>query len=228
MSVKRVSLIALFVLTFAAALFFKQQFLSASERDLMRHVYGLQADQFHDPMPGKAYAFYINELKFDSSPVCALEATQASIPNSAHHLKGVNLAGQSYNEALAGVAGYIGDKIIDIVRAKDTHRLWTLNAQFQSSAGAGFSSECLQDIDTATMLGADLIYIVDTVYYRSGDTRPFLVKFKSGPVVLACDEACPKQVSVTSLLPTDRITRFKWDWGIMQFFQSEPEVRDAA
>ena len=123
MSVKRVLLGAVFILVFAAALFFKQQFLSASERDLMRHVDGLEAVHFHLPEPGQAYAYNADLGKFDPSPVCWFEGGDTTVPyRILQPTKGVNHAGVSYNSALEGAGGFVGEKIINVVRAQDTLR----------------------------------------------------------------------------------------------------------
>lgn len=228
MSAKRISLVALSVFVFAAALFFKQQLLSASDRDLMHHFYGLQADQFHDPVPGKAYAFYLDAKKFDPSAICELDLALDDRTYKAVHLQGVNLAGESYNAALEGAGGYIGEKIIDVVRARNTQRVWALKARFHDGAGSAFSNECLQDIDTRIMLRPDLIYVVDTVYYRDGEDTPFLVVFKTRPVILECGEDCRAGASVKTLIPPDRITQIKGEWGILRFSRPEPDTQALA
>ena len=225
MSFSRVLLGAVTILLFAAALFFKQQFLSASERDLMSHVEGLEAAQFHLPKPGQAYAYNAELRQFDPSPVCWFQQTgSVAAGREEKPTKGINLAGESYNAALEGAGGFVGEKIIEVIRAKDTQRMWLLEAHFQRRGDAKFDASCLQEADTVAMLGTNLVYIVDTVYYRSGEDIPFLVRFKSNPVILACDGDCARPSNQIRLHAPDRITKIKSDWGLIQFSLLDEEL----
>jgi hypothetical protein len=230
MSAKRISLVSILVVVFATGLFLRGQLLSANESDLMHHVDAWSADQFHDPVPGKAYAFYTEGQRFGRSAVCTLEVAADQRAEEPERFQGVNLAGQSYNAALEGLNGFIGDKIIDFVSAKDTYRDWKLAKLYKEGGKPNFDPNCLQELDTQMMFKPDLIFIVETVYFRNGERTPFLVTFKPKPLVLGCKESeadCETAESSTIELPLNRFTKWKFKWEIIRFFRQETDVAAA-
>lgn len=217
MTYKRIAFAAGLVACLTCFIFARSYLLSASDYDLLFYKEGVKANQIHRPLPGRAYAIFSNSGRFQETSLCALEQENLSLDLEPVRFMGVNIAGQSYNEALTNLSGFIGDQVVDIFKARQTDKEWMMGKRFNDSNGAALARQCLQEIDTSLMFGEYFIFIVETVYYRADEKTPFMVVFKPNPLVLTdCGDSCPTEVRVKDLLPADMITRIKSEMGLMR------------
>ncbi len=195
----------------ATFIFVKQNIFCMDNHDLFLHSNSVDADEVHEPEPGKAYAFHKRGGRFEPTASCVLQGVSRAAPK-VEVFHGRNLAGESYNAAIANFAGEIDNSFMGVVLAKPVERKWSLNKQHNKFAGGEFDSACIPVLVERVNNPNYEVYIVDTVYYSDGKmSDAFMVTFKPDPFVLSdCDAGCrADQVDLFELKRTRFLTRIK-------------------
>ncbi|MEP2715587.1 hypothetical protein [Pseudophaeobacter sp.] len=196
-----------------------QLFLDSDENDLMALVPGVRATSLFKPVLGKAYAFNLQDGKFEPASLCALsvqdEVKQQAIP---YNLQ--NEWGLSYNKTIEALGVESETPVLGSLLVQDVQKQWVFQRQtWTESPAMAFEERCEQRIRAKTADPNFQVFLVEAILLeKDAADGTNLVQVSSQPVVFGCEGECPENATTSWVKHIHRVwpSRLKVEWQMVQ------------
>ncbi|AXT26806.1 hypothetical protein D1823_09540 [Ruegeria sp. AD91A] len=193
--------------------------LNANELDLQYQKLVVPKGSLHAPVLGAAYALDHSTGKFRPTKICNLFVGGNESGPEDVSFTSLSLVAIGWNGAMDAVTDYVGDKIVKSMKFSDESAKWEFQKRFWSAhEGMSFRSTCRSLVEETAANPNYSVFLVETIFFDPvSDEKQVMVQMSQTSVVFdGCEDACPKPVSLQSVLKVGWLARSKGDWGIVR------------